>query len=42
MINESTYKYLITRYDDLCLPALKKCTSAMGSKLDYACIEANI
>lgn len=34
-IYESTYESLITGYEDLCLSALKKCTSAAGSNLNY-------
>jgi hypothetical protein len=41
-INESTYESLIDGYNDLCLPALKKCTSAAESNLDFACMEAHI
>jgi hypothetical protein len=42
MINESTYESLIDGYNDICLQALKKCTSAARSNLDFACMEANI
>jgi len=42
LINESTYHSLIDWYYQHCLPALEKCTSAYGSNLDFACMEANV
>ena len=42
LINESTYYSLINGYNEQCLPALMKCTSAYGSGLDFACMEADV
>ncbi|KAE9378789.1 carboxypeptidase-like protein S1 [Stipitochalara longipes BDJ] len=42
LINESTYQSLIQGYNEHCLPALKRCTSAYGSDLDIACMEADV